>query len=104
MPPPAIRRRRVFEAELSKSWRARRATTAITAKMHFSDAGLVLGADTVLAKSDGDGRMGPLDEARLAALLAAAHLSRPTALGMAHTRRRGWIAAIAFRETPSSPK
>ena len=40
---------------LSKAWDARRRSTAIDPVMRFSDEGLVLGAGTVLAKSDESG-------------------------------------------------
>lgn len=67
---------------LSKAWRARQASVPIDPAMTFAPEGLVLGARTVLApaETDGDRRTIRLEggEARLAALLSAAHL-RPVA-------------------------
>ena len=74
---------------LDKAWGARLRSTANDPVMRFSDEGLVLGAGTVLAKSGGSGRdntINPLAP-RLQALLAAAHLRRPTAEALAHLRK-----------------
>jgi hypothetical protein len=74
---------------LDKAWGARRESTAIDPVMRFSDEGLVLGAGTVLAPSGGsscDIRVDPLAP-RLAALLSAAHLHRPTVGALAHLRK-----------------
>jgi hypothetical protein len=62
---------------------------AIDPAMRFSEEGLVLGAGTVLAPSGGSGRNVSIDplEPRLHALLAAAHLRRPTAAALAHLRK-----------------
>ena len=87
---------------LDKTWRARRRSTSIEPVMRFSDEGLVLGAGTLLAKSGGSSREISIDpsEPRLLALLAAAHLRRPTAgalahLGKAAERRREGNDALA---------
>jgi hypothetical protein len=78
----------MVEDELSKAWAARRAVTPIDAVMRFSDEGLVLGAGTVLTKSSDPGREFLDDpwELRLQALLAVAHLRRPTVESLAHLR------------------
>jgi len=88
--------------QLSKSWDERRRSAPIEAAMRFSDKGLVLGAGTVLAPAAASGRdlaIGPLAP-RLTALLAAAHLRKPTPLALAHLRkaadcRRGGQDALA---------
>jgi len=74
---------------LSKAWGARRGSTPIEPVMRFSDEGLVLGAGTVLARSNGSGRAIAVDPSgpRLHALLTAAHLRRPTAGALAHLRK-----------------
>jgi hypothetical protein len=71
---------------LNKAWNVRCASTAIDAVMRFSDAGLVLGAGTLLAKrdpSDAGLRVDPRDE-RLQVLLAAAHGKRPPPEALIH--------------------
>jgi len=57
--------------------------------MRFSDQGLVLGAGTVLVKADESGGAIAVDQSdpRLYALLAAAHLRRPTAGALAHLHK-----------------
>jgi hypothetical protein len=74
---------------LSKAWRSRRESTAIDPMMRFSEEGLVLGAGTVVAPSTGSSRNILLDhlEPRLHALLAAAHLRRPTLGALIHLRK-----------------
>jgi len=75
--------------QLAKAWRERRESVAVDATMRFSDAGLVLGAGTVLAASGEtvrDVSVEP-DEPRLRALLAAAHRRRPAAAALAHLRK-----------------
>ena len=66
---------------LEKQWTARRARVAIDATMRFSEAGLVLGAGTVLPGAE------RRDEHRLAALLAAAHLRTPSRQSLNHLRK-----------------
>ena len=79
---------------LGKEWRARRASAPIDAVMRFSDAGLVLGAGTVLASADasGPGIRIEGDEPRLLALLAAAHSRMPVTESLMHIRNaaRRW--------------
>ena len=74
---------------LSKAWRSRRESTVIEPVMRFSDEGLVLGAGTVVAPSGGSSRDILIDhrEPRLHALMAAAHLRRPTMGALAHLRK-----------------
>jgi len=74
---------------LSKAWRSRRESTAIDPMMRFSEEGLVLGAGTVVAPSDGSSRDILIDhrEPRLQALMAAAHLRRPAAAALTHLRK-----------------
>jgi len=70
-------------------WRADPSAGASGLSLWFSDAGLVLGAGTVLARANASARDVVVDvtEPRLVALLAAAHLRSPEALGLAHLRR-----------------
>jgi hypothetical protein len=75
----------VLADQLSKAWRAHSASVPIDRAMRFASHGLVLGADTVLAPAGRD-REAAFDEARVAALLAAAHLRMPLPGGMAHLR------------------
>jgi hypothetical protein len=82
---------------LSKAWRARRAAVPLRAAMSFVPEGLVLGAGTVLASAEAnDGgvviRLGG-HEARLATLLAAAHLRAPTPRALNHIRKAAerWV-------------
>jgi hypothetical protein len=77
--------------QLDKQWRARKAAVPIDAMMTFAPEGLVLGAGTVLAPAEpgGERQTIRLDgrEARLVALLCAAHL-RPVATGaLKHIRK-----------------
>ena len=74
---------------LDKAWRERRRSIGVDPLMRFSDEGLVLGAGTVLAATGRSGREISIDprEPRLQALLAAAHLRRPTAGAIAHLRK-----------------
>jgi hypothetical protein len=68
---------------LTRAWSERLASFAIDATMRFTDAGLVLGAGTVLASTEELAHV-PVDHtARLPTLLAAAHLRRPGAAGLA---------------------
>ena len=70
-------------------WRARRLSDASGLSLRFSDAGLMLGAGTVLARANASARDVAIDvtDPRLVALLAAAHLRWPEPLGLAHLRR-----------------
>jgi len=71
------------------AWSLPRGGEAIDPVMRFSQEGLVFGAGTLLAKSRGGDRnvsIDPLDP-RLHALLAAAHLRRPSARALAHLRK-----------------
>jgi len=74
---------------LSRAWDDRRGTTHLDPVMRFSDEGLVLGVGTVLASADGSARRLSIDplEPRLAALLTAAHLRRPTFTALRHLQR-----------------
>ncbi len=69
--------------------RADRTSVALDLAMRFSDAGLVLGAGTVLARANASARDVALDvtDPRLLALLAAARLRSPEPLGLAQLRR-----------------
>jgi hypothetical protein len=74
---------------LGEEWLARRASTAIEPMMRFAEDGLVLGAGTVLSRTD-EPRAGIAIDAgdpRFLALLAAAHLRLPTAGSLAHIRK-----------------
>jgi hypothetical protein len=66
-----------------------RTSAASEFAMRFSDAGLVLGAGTVLARAGASAKDITVDvtEPRLLALLAAAHLRQPTPLGLAHIHK-----------------
>jgi len=76
---------------LSKAWRTRQATVPIDPAMTFAPEGLVLGARTVLAPAATDGDRWTIrlegSEARLAALLAAAHLRPVTPEALNHIRK-----------------
>jgi hypothetical protein len=78
---------------VAESWdegrRAARTSGAIDVAMRFCDAGLVLGAGTVLAPAGASAReiMVDVTEPRLVALLAAAHLRRPAPLNLAHIHK-----------------
>jgi hypothetical protein len=74
---------------LSKAWRERRGSRTIEPVMRFSDEGLILGAGTVVVPSNGSSRDILIDhrEPRLRALIAAAHLCRPTLGALAHLRK-----------------
>jgi hypothetical protein len=73
---------------LAKSWGERLASAPIDEVMRFSEAGLLLGAGTVLAPSIGRGEV-RLEgrEPRLLALLAAAHRRAPAAGSLTHLRK-----------------
>ena len=74
---------------LSKAWDERRGSTRIDPIMKFTAEGLVLGAETLLIPTGFPGREPPFDEVepRLRALLAAAHLRRPSAASLKHLRK-----------------
>lgn len=69
--------------------RALDAGRAAELEMRFSDAGLVLGAGTVLARAGASARDISIDvtEGRLIALLAAAHRRPPAASDLTHLRK-----------------
>ena len=76
--------------QLSKAWRARLASVPIDLAMTFAPGGLVLGAGTVLAPAETDGRRTiRLEgrEARLVALLSAAHLRPVGPEALNHIRK-----------------
>ncbi len=75
-------------AELQKRWEARAATHPTRAAMVFADGFLVVGAGTRL------GKVGALDERRLASRLAAAHRRPIAAMPLRHIKR----ACDAIRE------
>jgi hypothetical protein len=82
-------------AELQERWKARAATHPIKAEMIFADGFLVLGA------GPRPGKVGALDELRLASRLAAAHRRPIAALPLRHIKRafdamRGQNAALAY--------
>jgi hypothetical protein len=70
-------------------WRAWLKSKPVDRVMRLADEGLLLGAGTVLAPCGDSVRDIRLDiaEPRLLALLAAAHLHPPSALGLAHLRK-----------------
>jgi hypothetical protein len=74
---------------LEARWRSLDAGRASELEMRFSDAGLIMGVDTVLARAGGSARDIPIDvtDSRLLALLAVAHLRAPTPSGLAHVRK-----------------
>ena len=75
---------------MAETWdegrRADQISGAIDLAMRFSDAGLVLGAETILAPAGASARDIAVDvtDPRLLALLAAAHLRRPAPIDLAH--------------------
>jgi len=73
--------------KLENEWRARLASGSIESPMRFAEAGLVLGAGTVLCPALAARRQVSIDEPRLLALLGAAHLRKTTPLGLAHIRK-----------------
>src|SRR3974390_751506 len=75
--------------QLSKAWNEHRKLTSVDPVMRFSDEGLVLGSGTVLAPASPSGPEFAIDlsDPRLAALLTAAHLARPSASALAHLRK-----------------
>jgi len=74
---------------LTKALRARRGETPLDPVMRFSSEGLVLGTGTILARSRASARDVVVDprDSRLQALLAAAHLRRPTSSALIHLRK-----------------
>lgn len=76
---------------LSKAWRARQESVPIDSAMTFAPEGLVLGARTVLAPAETNGERRTIrregSEARLATLLAAAHLRPVAPEALNHIRR-----------------
>jgi hypothetical protein len=82
-------------AELQERWAAHAATHPIKVETVFADGFLVLGAGTRL------GKVGALDELRLASRLAAAHRRPVAALPLRHIKRafdamRVWDTALAY--------
>ena len=84
-----------LEARLDEEWRTRRASMT-DAAMRFADAGLVLGAGTMLAPAGLSSRDISIDiaEPRFLALLSAAHRRLPTVGELTHLRK----AAERWRE------
>jgi hypothetical protein len=82
----------MLSERLSKAWDQLLGSTAIDPIMKFTAEGLVLGAGTVLIPSIGSGREIMIDsvEPRLRALLAAAHLGRPSTVALSHLRKAAY--------------
>ncbi|HEX4180317.1 MAG TPA: hypothetical protein VHY32_05965 [Caulobacteraceae bacterium] len=76
---------------LSKQWRARQALVPVQTAMSFGPEGLVLGARTVLAPAEADGPRRSIRlegrEARIGALLSAAHLKPIPPAALTHIRK-----------------
>lgn len=87
---------RLRPEQLVAEWRVHRASHSVESVMRFADVGLVLGAGTVLLRAGPSRPETTIDvsDPRLLALLAAAHLRSPTALGLAHIGK----AANRWRE------
>ena len=74
--------------KLERDWRFRSARSPVNFNMRFGPDGLVLGADTVLARADEGGAI-LLDQQddRLLTLLTAAYGNEPAAKAIGHLRR-----------------